>query len=50
MRVLTKEEFNLKPREIKTKIIERGEIYIHPTDTIYGIGGGTPLTPQPSRG
>lgn len=39
MRILTKEEFQLNPRHIEESIVDRGEIYIHPTDTIYGIGG-----------
>ncbi len=35
--VITKEEFQLKKHEILSKV-EDGAIFIHPTDTIYGIG------------
>ena len=37
MRVLTKVEFSIKKEQYKKKILE-GALYIHPTDTIYGIG------------
>ena len=37
MQVLTKEEFRIRKNEIMSKI-EAGAIFIHPTDTIYGIG------------
>lgn len=36
--VITKEEFNLQ-KEAFFQDIEEGAIFIHPTDTIYGIGG-----------
>ena len=35
--VITKEEYQLKKHEILSKI-DDGAIFIHPTDTIYGIG------------
>jgi len=37
MRVLSKEEANLERRRLYKKLKE-GAIFIHPTDTIYGIG------------
>lgn len=37
MQVLTKEEFRIRKNEIMSKI-EQGSIFIHPTDTIYGVG------------
>lgn len=37
MQVLTKEDFNYRREEILKKIKE-GKLFIHPTDTIYGIG------------
>lgn len=37
MQTLTKEEFRVRKNEIMNKI-EQGAIFIHPTDTIYGIG------------
>ncbi len=37
MEVLTKEEAELRSKEIVTKIMN-GSIFIHPTDTIYGLG------------
>ncbi len=35
--VITKKEFNRKKKEFLKKI-KKGEIFIYPTDTIYGIG------------
>lgn len=37
MKVITKEEFNLN-KEYILKQIKNGSVFIHPTDTIYGIG------------
>lgn len=37
MKILSKEEFQLK-RDMYTKFIEDGAVFIYPTDTIYGIG------------
>lgn len=37
MQVLTKEDFNYRKKEILAKIKD-GKLFIHPTDTIYGIG------------
>ena len=37
MRVVTKDEFFLNKEEFATRI-EDGEIFIYPTDTLYGIG------------
>src|SRR3989344_4660100 len=37
MRILTKEEF-LKEKRYFFEEIENGALFIHPTDTIYGIG------------
>lgn len=37
MRVVTKDEFKLN-EELFLKDIKKGKVYIHPTDTIYGIG------------
>jgi len=37
MQVLTKEDFDYRKEEIIRKIKE-GKLFIHPTDTIYGIG------------
>jgi len=37
MNVLTKEDFDFRKDEISRKIKE-GSLFIHPTDTIYGIG------------
>lgn len=37
MIVLTKAEFELKPEEF-LKVVQEGKVFIHPTDTIYGIG------------
>ncbi|MFP4112638.1 MAG: L-threonylcarbamoyladenylate synthase [Candidatus Woesearchaeota archaeon] len=37
MIVLSKEEFLLK-RDLYRKMIEDGAVFIHPTDTIYGLG------------
>ncbi|MBU1704800.1 MAG: threonylcarbamoyl-AMP synthase [Nanoarchaeota archaeon] len=37
MQVLTKDEFELHKEELLMKIKE-GAVFIHPTDTIYGIG------------
>ena len=37
MEVLTKHELRLRKREIIEKI-KNGDIFIHPTDTIYGLG------------
>jgi len=37
MEVLTKHELRLRKREIVEKI-RKGAIFIHPTDTIYGLG------------
>ena len=37
MNILTKDEFNLNFDEFKERI-EEGALFIHPTDTIYGIG------------
>ena len=37
MQTLTKEEFRIRKNESMNKI-EAGAIFIHPTDTIYGIG------------
>ncbi len=36
MRVLTREEFELNPKEFFSQIKE-GSLFIHPTDTIYGL-------------
>jgi len=37
MIILTKAEFEIKPEEF-LKIVQDGNVFIHPTDTIYGIG------------
>jgi L-threonylcarbamoyladenylate synthase len=37
MEIITREEVRLRREEIKHRIL-KGEIYIHPTDTIYGLG------------
>ena len=37
MSVVNKDEFRIEKRKILTQI-SRGAVYIHPTDTIYGIG------------
>lgn len=37
MDVLTKEEFMLRKKEL-LRLINEGALFIHPTDTIYGIG------------
>jgi len=37
MQVITKSELKLRQRELKIKIKE-GYVFIHPTDTIYGVG------------
>lgn len=37
MRVLSKEEIELKKEEVAMKV-EEGIVFIHPTDTIYGLG------------
>lgn len=37
MEVITKHELRLRKREILEKI-RRGAVFIHPTDTIYGLG------------
>ena len=37
MQIITKDEIRLRKEELKEKILD-GEIFIHPTDTIYGIG------------
>lgn len=37
MQVITKAEVKLRKEEIKERIL-KGEIFIHPTDTIYGLG------------
>ncbi len=37
MQVLTQDEFNVRKEEILMKIKD-GAVFIHPTDTIYGIG------------
>ena len=37
MQIINKDEFDLNKNEIYNKIIS-GKIFIHPTDTIYGIG------------
>jgi len=37
MQIITKEEIRLRKEEIKDKILD-GEVFIHPTDTIYGLG------------
>lgn len=37
MQIITKEEFRVRKNEIMNKI-EQGSIFIHPTDTIYGLG------------
>lgn len=37
MRVVTKDEFKLNKEEFAAKI-EDGEIFIYPTDTVYGLG------------
>ncbi len=37
MRIITKDEFGLVKEELAEKI-ESGEVFIYPTDTIYGIG------------
>lgn len=42
MQVIVKEEFELQ-RDAIMKDIEDGAIFIHPTDTIYGIGGNALL-------
>ncbi|MBN2112144.1 threonylcarbamoyl-AMP synthase [Candidatus Woesearchaeota archaeon] len=38
MRVLTKEETKIQAGKLGEEIIERGAVFIHPTDTIYGLG------------
>lgn len=37
MQIITKEEVRLRKGEIAEKILD-GEVFIHPTDTIYGLG------------
>jgi L-threonylcarbamoyladenylate synthase len=37
MRIVTKDEFGLIKEELAEKV-EKGEIFIYPTDTIYGLG------------
>lgn len=37
MQTITKEEFKIRKNELFTKI-EEGAVFIHPTDTIYGLG------------
>jgi len=37
MQILSKEEF-LKQKQEMIKLIKSGNIFIYPTDTIYGIG------------
>lgn len=37
MKILTKDEVNVN-KEIILEVIKNGAIFIHPTDTIYGIG------------
>jgi L-threonylcarbamoyladenylate synthase len=37
MEIINKDEFNSKKEAIKEKILD-GEVFIHPTDTIYGLG------------
>lgn len=37
MEIVTKEEFLLEKRKY-TKLMEEGAVFVHPTDTIYGIG------------
>jgi tRNA threonylcarbamoyl adenosine modification protein (Sua5/YciO/YrdC/YwlC family) len=37
MEILNKDELRLKKEIIKARIL-KGEVFIHPTDTIYGIG------------
>ncbi len=38
MRVITKEELSFSTKNLVMQKIESGEVFIHPTDTIYGIG------------
>ena len=38
MRVLSKEEFEKEKDIIRTSLIEDSQVFIYPTDTIYGIG------------
>ncbi|MBW2975302.1 threonylcarbamoyl-AMP synthase [Candidatus Woesearchaeota archaeon] len=37
MKILTKDEVNIN-KEVILEVMEHGAIFIHPTDTIYGIG------------
>ena len=37
MRIVNKEEFNLEQEQFFAQIL-KGDVYIHPTDTIYGLG------------
>ena len=37
MRIYNKDEFNLEKEELKKGILE-GAVFVHPTDTIYGLG------------
>ena len=37
MKILTKEEIDVN-KEVILEVIENGVVFIHPTDTIYGIG------------
>ena len=38
MEILNKDEYNLRKKELLLKI-KHGDVFIYPTDTIYGIGG-----------
>jgi len=37
MKILTKDEINVN-KEVILEVMENGAVFIHPTDTIYGIG------------
>lgn len=38
MRVLSKDEVFMQATQIKEEILANGAVFIHPTDTIYGLG------------
>lgn len=37
MRILNKDEVSIKAGQIKEEILREGAVFIHPTDTIYGL-------------
>ena len=37
MRIINKEEFEIEQEQFFEQIL-KGDVYIHPTDTIYGLG------------